>query len=195
MRYYTGVGSRKTPHEEFDLLVKVGYFLAEQGWILRSGAADGADSAFEKGCDDWKLAECSLTGGSPRMNKEIFIAWEGFSNRFESEDGVYCNIPTPTKQRAQQIVSEIHPAWNLTRPDGTPVMSNGAKMLHTRNVFQVLGKTLDKPSSFLVCYAEVDKEGIPKGGTRTAWQLAKSRNIPCFNIFLPEDKARILERI
>lgn len=92
-------------------------------------------------------------------------------------------------------MSQVHPAWGLTRPNGAPILSMGAKMLHTRNVFQVLGKNLDKPSSFLICYAEVDKDGIPKGGTRTAWQIAKSRGIPCFNTFLPEDKARILERI
>ena len=46
------------------------------------------------------------------------------------------------------------------------------------------------PSKFLICWAEVDKQGNPKGGTRTAWMVAKKFNIPCFNLILEEDKNR-----
>lgn len=84
MKYYTGVGSRKTPQNEFDLLVKVGYFLAEQGWTLRSGAADGADTAFEEGCDTHAV----VFESTPR--KEIYVAWQGFSNRTSKERGCIC---------------------------------------------------------------------------------------------------------
>lgn len=151
--------------------------LEEQGYILRSGAADGADSAFEAGVFN-------------DTNKEIYIAWNGFSNRTDREEGVYC-LKGEVVQQAEKIASTLHPAWDTLKKDGTPVVSRGAKALHTRNVFQVLGQDLASPSKFLVCWAEVDKQGIPKGGTRTTWQLAVQYSIPCFNLFFEEDRTRI----
>jgi predicted Rossmann fold nucleotide-binding protein DprA/Smf involved in DNA uptake len=48
---YAGIGSRSTPPETLPLIESIAARLAEKGWVLRSGGADGADSAFEKGCD------------------------------------------------------------------------------------------------------------------------------------------------
>ena len=67
MRYYTGVGSRKTPGAIFDLMGEIGRNLAIDGYVLRSGGASGADTAFEQGCD--------LHEGM----KEIYLPWKGFS--------------------------------------------------------------------------------------------------------------------
>lgn len=44
-----GVGSRKTPQHVLDLMRVIGGTLAGRGYILRSGGAFGADSAFERG--------------------------------------------------------------------------------------------------------------------------------------------------
>jgi hypothetical protein len=49
MKYYTGVGSRKTPKHVLVIITKVATKLCQEGWILRSGGADGADKAFELG--------------------------------------------------------------------------------------------------------------------------------------------------
>ena len=49
--YYTGIGSRETPIEIQKLFINVGRYLAKKKLILRSGGANGADQAFEKGCD------------------------------------------------------------------------------------------------------------------------------------------------
>ena len=48
----------------------------------------------------------------------------------------------------------------------------------------MLGRDLENPvpSLFLLACSDVDKNGDAKGGTRTAWMLAKQFNIPCFNI-------------
>ena len=89
------------------------------------------------------------------LNKQIFIAWEGFSNRYSSEKGVY-NVKGQAVAQAEEVASSIHPAWDR--------LSRGAKGLHTRNIFQCLGPTLNVPSKFLICYAEVDKHGTPVGG-------------------------------
>ena len=60
MKIYAGIGSRKTPKDIIEIMEEIGASLARREWLLRSGGADGADSAFEKGCD---VAE---------SNKEIF---------------------------------------------------------------------------------------------------------------------------
>ena len=72
-KYYTGVGSRSTPPEVMELMTKVATKLESLGYSLRSGAADGADTGFENGVIN-------------PLNKQIFIAWEGFSNRYDSEE-------------------------------------------------------------------------------------------------------------
>ena len=105
-------------------------------------------------------------------NKEIFIPWKNFG------EGIVPNY----SEYADNLIKEIHPAYER--------LSQGAKKLHLRNVNQVLGLNLDTPSKFLICWAEVDNEGTPKGGTRTAWMVAKKFNVPCFNLILEEDKNR-----
>lgn len=49
MKYYTGIGSRNTPEEILNFMTDIAKWLSSKGWILRSGGADGADKAFEKG--------------------------------------------------------------------------------------------------------------------------------------------------
>jgi len=48
-KFYTGVGSRETPESVLRLMKKIAIKLSELGYCLRSGGADGADSAFEAG--------------------------------------------------------------------------------------------------------------------------------------------------
>ena len=59
-----------------------------------------------------------------------------------------------------------------------------AKKLHARNVKQVLGKNLDEPAIFVLCWTPGGKE---IGGTRTAIVLAKQHNIPVFNFYNESD--------
>lgn len=54
---YAGVGSRQTPPAILAEMKKVAAYLEKLGWVLRSGAAEGADKAFESGV---------------KLNKEIF---------------------------------------------------------------------------------------------------------------------------
>lgn len=49
MKYYTGVGARKTPKEVLEIMTLTARWLEAKGWILRSGGAQGADTAFEQG--------------------------------------------------------------------------------------------------------------------------------------------------
>jgi hypothetical protein len=47
--YYAGIGSRKTPADTLEFMTRLARILASKGYTLRSGGAEGADTAFEKG--------------------------------------------------------------------------------------------------------------------------------------------------
>lgn len=183
VKYYTGIGSRDTPQEVLELMKKLAFTLALKGWILRSGGADGADSYFEKGFDEaWCLRNYPDTLGE--SGKEIYIPWNGFNNRFHDKWKVHCflDLSSDVRKQAYNLVRQIPPA-----PDK---LSKGVKLLHSRNMMQVLGKDLATSSKFLVCWAPVIGDTIT-GGTRTAYELAKMNGIQCFNLNVQEDRERI----
>ena len=126
---YAGIGSRDCPKEVLDIMFNIGKWLSNKGFVLRSGGADGCDSAFEKGCDE--------VGG----NKEIYIPWNGFN-------GNSSNLIVED-ERAFTIAKNFHPYWNN--------LKDGAKKLQARNTHQVLGKDLKSPSLFIVCYTKGGK--------------------------------------
>ena len=45
--FYTGVGNRDTPHEYLEKMTVLASLLEKEGCILRSGGAEGADTAFQ----------------------------------------------------------------------------------------------------------------------------------------------------
>ena len=128
---YTGIGSRETPDEVLEIMSDVAYILSDYGYTLRSGAANGADSAFEFGCI------CSVG------KREIYLPWEGFNN---NSSNLY-----HISDEAFAIAEKHHPSWNLLRED--------AKKLHARNTYQILGYQVNHPSLFVICYAHPQKGG------------------------------------
>ena len=179
MKYYTGVGSRETPQDILKLIEEVAYWLAGRGYTGRSGSASGADSAFEQGFNRYEI----VNGVSDYVSFEAYLPWRGFSDI--QPDQIHIETPKlPNYNEAVEIASTIHPAWNR--------LGRGAKALHTRNVYQVLGLDLKTPSCVLFCYAQPTKNrqdivtGV-KGGTNTAVQLAMKHNIPIYNFYLQED--------
>ncbi len=124
-KHYTGVGSRDVPAEISDKITEIAKWLAQKGYILRSGGADGCDSDFEKGCDQ----------GNGK--KEIYLPWKDFNDN---------KSPLLFTPEAFRLAATIHPVWDNLKP--------GAKYLHSRNCHQVLGQDLKTPSLFLVCWTE-----------------------------------------
>lgn len=49
MKLYAGIGSRFTPANILQDMTTIAVLMAREGWTLRSGAAIGADTAFERG--------------------------------------------------------------------------------------------------------------------------------------------------
>lgn len=185
-KYYTGIGSRNTPEPILELMRKIGYKMALMGYTLRSGGATGADTAFALGHDDAErarrdrsLACWSVTTRECPYEAEIYLPWEGFNGQTTEQYGRYLM----TNPKAQEIASSIHPAWNK--------LSKGAKALHTRNVYQVLGQDLNTPSTSVIFYAEPQGNSV-KGGTRTAVELAKIHGVPVFNLWYEQVQERMM---
>lgn len=149
---YSGVGSRDTPENVLKIMELHGEIFASRGWLLRSGAAEGADQAFERGCD--KVA------GS---KKEIFLPWYRFNNH-TSKLNTVCDT-------ARTMASKIHPAWENC--------SESARKMHGRNIYQVLGRNMDDPVDLIICWTKGGKE---IGGTATAIRLAKFLGIDVLNL-------------
>lgn len=153
MKKIAGIGSRSTPADILFQMENIGEFFAKKGWLLRSGGADGADTAFEKGFD--RVAS---------SRKEIFLPWKKFNKNLSS-------LYDPSAE-AFDMASKIHPAWGKCSP--------GARALHARNCHQVLGKNLDDPVDLLVCWT---LGGGVSGGTATAIKIAKKHKIKTINLF------------
>ena len=158
LRVYAGIGSRTIPPDIFKVMEQVGEFLAKRGWVLRSGGADGADSAFERGCD------------AGRGKKEIYLPWSGF-NKNASELFLKSVPLRGTKEKAFDIASKYHPVWEQ--------LNYGAKCLMARNIYQVLGQDLNTPVSMVICF---NLGGFTHGGTSQALRVAKDEGIPIFRL-------------
>lgn len=158
--YYAGIGSRETPEHILTIMHHLGAYMADQGWTLRSGAAQGADYSFEEGAVH--------QGGET----EIYLPWKGFNfSKSELHPG---NYPFSDEERA--YAAQMHPAWNKCSPS--------ARLLHQRNTRQLIGiEQLHGEnvvvSKMLICWTE---GGLLKGGTAQALRIATSLNIPIINL-------------
>jgi len=159
MKYATIVGSRSISKEEFRILREIATKLCFEGYTLRSGAADGADSTINH-----------------LHQIEIILPWSGFNGFLHDGERVFALEFLPHVQLAIKKAKSIHP-----RPD---LLKNAILKFHARNIYQVIGpKGADGVKSDIVIYCADDITfEVPKGGTRTAVMYAKELNIPVYNI-------------
>lgn len=153
MKAYAGIGSRRTPSEKLKEMETLAWFLSKY-YILRSGGADGADSAFANG---------AKAGGGPM---ELYLPWPGY-NDLRGEN-VYVLPSGVIGQKAIDLARKFHPApWRL---------SPAVLKLHARNALILLGKNLDDPVKFVACW------GDGQGGTEQGLRMAKEYEIPILNL-------------
>ena len=74
--------------------------------------------------------------------------------------------------KAIEYASNFHNNWNNC--------SNYVKKLHGRNSMIILGKNLDQPVKFVICWTQNGKD---IGGTGLSIRIAKHNNIPVFNLY------------
>lgn len=158
---YAGIGGRILPDGMEDTLVWFGKTLAQMNITLRSGAAPGSDTAFEKGCD--------MVSGP----KEIFLPWW----KFAAHPSELYTIPPEAYEIAEQVYK--FGGWKLTK--------DTTKKFMARDCMQITGLTLDDPVDFVVCYTrdgcEHDRDrSRTTGGTGQAISYASRLDIPIFNL-------------
>lgn len=181
--YYTMIGSRSTPPDIKSLMVKFATKACEFNYCGRSGGSDGSDACLEQGVRNY-LQSCEESSTKPYM--EIYLPWKDFNGRDSSEEGYYTLPWMNNHKEATEIASEIHPAWERCK--------QGAKKLHTRNVYQLLGQDLKTPSRFVICWAEPKgKYGHVKGGTATVVKLGIDNNVEIINLYHEEQRKRVEE--
>lgn len=140
-KYYAGIGARATPQPVLERITRIGCFLAEQGWLLRSGGAIGADSAFAQ------------LRPYRHIGDEIFRA-------------IDCT------QEAKEVASKYHPNWSAC--------TEYVQKLHGRNAMILLGRDLQTPVEFVVCWTA---GGKVVGGTGLGLRIADAYGIPIFNLW------------
>jgi len=150
----TGIGSRETPCQILSEMQKIGFEIANRGGFIRSGHADGADYAFEKGA---------------KKHCVVYLPWPGFNKKRP-----IVGHPVIIKQSPEldSYVEKYHPAPQNLGTAGWSFMR--------RNATQVLGKKLDNPSKAIICWT---KDGKDSGGTGQALRIAQEYNIPVINMY------------
>lgn len=179
---YAGIGSRRTPDNIKDMMIAVGYYLALEGYVLRSGGAGGADEYFELGAD---LALQKGVG-----EKQIFLPWKGFrenpSKWYMGNKGL---LADEHNKRSYELAMKYHPSWFT-------IKKQAVKDLMARNIMQALGPDLKSFSKFVLCWTPDgcihDRDRTyDTGGTGQAISIASDHKIPVYNLALPEHKLRI----
>lgn len=158
--FYAGIGSRETPQDICLLMGKTAAWLYEQGWFLRSGAAHGADAAFEAGHDAMRNSMAMYPN-----RKEIFLPWPGYNQSFS---GLHPKLH-PFQPHEIASSAKFHPTWDRC--------SEGAKALHVRN-WRILFGLDHTPVKFIVCWTQ---SGRSIGGTGQALRIAYDKGIPIIN--------------
>ncbi len=127
---FAGVGSRETPDPVLELMRKVGGLLSDAGWILRTGEAVGADSAFREGVE-----ATGKTGEIFTIKPRPDIAGSVFDLR-------------PVHLR---MLNSVHPKPEALSPVGRKLMA--------RNGSQVFGTEFREPSDLVICWTVGGKGG------------------------------------
>jgi len=124
VKYYAGIGARKTPIEILQVMTGIARIMDRMGYVLRSGGAEGADSAFEMGSSE---------------NKEIYLPWKGFNGNDSPLYECYSDFH-------KTIAERFHPKWGS--------LSHGAKKMMIRNTAQIFGTDCSgrEASGIVICW-------------------------------------------
>lgn len=167
---YCGIGSRITPISILNLMTEIGMYLSSYGWVLRSGGAEGADTAFEQGHDT-----------TPGSVKEIYLPAKHY-RQHPSE--LYLEHDSVDDIGAERIGGYV---WKK-RTDRTcewQSLKPFTKANMVRDVLQVLGKDIKSECDVVICWTQ---DGKASGGTGMAMWTAQyiteltGRRIPIINL-------------
>ena len=105
MKYYAGIGSRAVSYSVMSTMTEIAGTLNDMGYALRSGGANGCDTAFEKGS----------------YLKEIYLPWEGFNCH---KEGI-----CPPTEKAYELAERFHPAWKRLNDTTRKLMARNSHQI------------------------------------------------------------------
>lgn len=172
-RYVAIVGSRSTPEIVLEYMIRLGRTYTDMGIGVSSGDAYDADRAGWYGAKQSKRFD--EIGARIYLNKSY-------------RDGV------PISQLRGFIdARELHEyrhhatAMALAARGSFAGLNKFGIELHTRNVYQIHGDKLDSLVEACIFWAEPVGRDKVKGGTNTAFQIAKKGNVPLIvNLYYQE---------
>lgn len=167
MKYYAGIGSRDTPKNVLLKMRDIASFLELNNFILRSGGAKGADTAFESGVVNPEL-------------KNIYLPFRNFNgHKSDNKSYIYVEKGDP----------ELDPAfYSLKLHPSKGKMNDTAKAMMMRNYFQIHGLKDQSKSQFVICWTPDATNGKTiltswdSGGSGQCIRLAALENIPVYNL-------------
>lgn len=161
--HYAGIGSRETPDSILDLIGKVSWSLDRLGYTLRSGAARGADTAFDMSC----------------TKKVLF--YEDYA--VESSNGASRRIEyAPADiEFMEGFVQKHHPVPMALKGSPRKWMRRNTLQVMTHNLSDLELPQVD----FVLCWTpdgSLDGSNRSAGGTGQALRIARHYGIPVFNL-------------
>lgn len=164
-KLYGGIGPRKTPLTVLPIMSEIASQLAGTQWLLRSGHGKGADQAFGV--------------GAPTNLKEIYLPNAGFNQAPHYDCYKVVDDNHPAAERIHAIAAMHHDKyWNM-RPQFQNLMN--------RNVNIILGEHADHPVDMVIYWQSEEGAADYFGGTNHSLRIAKTFNIPTFNIRLDDE--------
>lgn len=164
-RTYAGIGDVNIPTNIQELMKMIGEELAHQGYVLRTGGAKGADTAFMEGCDKAKgikevfyPSDLHVNNETLKIAKEIHGHWE------------YCENKQPKQGHKYSF----------------PVQA------HCRNMKIINGDQLNNPVEFTIAYQDINQV---TGGTWQGIKYSQKLGIKVYNLFVEKDRNEIINII
>ena len=155
-------GSRQTPPNVLSLMEELGAFIAQNGGLVASGHAQGADQAFERGAssvDPTRVLVC--------------LPWRGYERNVPISPGagvsVLTELPKTHRENLLAMAKQHHGAWHR--------LSRGGKLLQGCNML------IGELAQFGLCYLNHDRPG--KGGSGQCWRYLRSCGVPVVDFAVP----------
>lgn len=165
--WYTGVGSRRAPLAIVKRCTALAILLQKLGLSLRTGDAAGCDSAFRLGA-----------GGAVRRASAGLV-------ELEAPSGTLSHVFKPCDDIGWRLTA-LRACLDYGEDFARRPISH--RQLILRDMPQVLGKTGDDPSAFLLYWspvthtAMIDRGDSRGGGTRYAVRRAHLSDVPCLHL-------------
>jgi hypothetical protein len=159
MRSYAGIGSRQITDEERHKIKVIAKKLADAGFIVYSGNAEGSDVSFQEGSE----GKCVL-----------LLPWKGFNKHVYDVNKSIDQFEVGKSDEGQATIEKYHPSPKS--------LTYGGRLMMARNWHQIVGWEQYPQVEFVICCANRDNSGKILGGTGQACRIAEEKGISVFNI-------------